>query len=107
MFCRSNDNCDVNAEHRTLKSKHCPSCLVLDLPVLAQEINHQTHSSGDIVMQIGTQDTYAYFILGRVAWLLGSSKGNGNPLQYSCLENPMDRGTLRAAVHGVARVGHD
>ena len=25
----------------------------------------------------------------------------------SCLENPMDRGTLRATVHGVARVGHD
>ena len=32
---------------------------------------------------------------------------NGNPLQYSCLENPMDRGTWRAIVHGVARVGHD
>ena len=34
-------------------------------------------------------------------------EGNGNPLQYSCLENPMDRGALRATVHGVARVGHD
>ena len=62
MFCRSNDNCDMNAEHRVLKSKHCPSCLALDLPVLAQEINHQTCSSGDIVMQICTQDTYVYFI---------------------------------------------
>ena len=29
-------------------------------------------------------------------------KGNGNPLQYSCLENPMDRGAWRATVHGVA-----
>ena len=29
-------------------------------------------------------------------------KGNGNPLQYSCLENPMDRGASRATVHGVA-----
>ena len=29
--------------------------------------------------------------------------GNGNPLQYSCLENPMDRGTWRATVHGVAK----
>ena len=29
-------------------------------------------------------------------------EGNGNPLQYSCLENPMDRGTWWAAVHGVA-----
>ena len=30
-----------------------------------------------------------------------------NPLQYSCLENPMDRGAWRATVHGVHRVGHD
>ena len=29
-------------------------------------------------------------------------EGNGNPLQYSCLENPMDRGAWKAAVHGVA-----
>ena len=34
-------------------------------------------------------------------------EGNGNPLQYSCLENPMDSGALQATVHGVARVGHD
>ena len=30
-------------------------------------------------------------------------EGHGNPLQYSCLENPMDRGAWRAAVHGVAK----
>ena len=30
-------------------------------------------------------------------------EGNGNPLQYSCLENPMDRGALWATVHGVAK----
>ena len=29
--------------------------------------------------------------------------GNGNPLQYSCLENPMDRGIWQAAVYGVAK----
>jgi len=34
-------------------------------------------------------------------------EGNGNPLQYSCLENPMDRGAWQAIVHGVARVGHN
>ena len=34
-------------------------------------------------------------------------EGNGNPLQYSCLENPMDRGAQQAIVHGIARVGHD
>ena len=41
-------------------------------------------------------------------WLLSclhlfSGEGNGNPLQYSCLENPMDGGAWWAAVHGVAK----
>ena len=37
-------------------------------------------------------------------------EGNGNPLQYSCLENPMDGGAWQATVHGIvrlARVGRD
>ena len=34
-------------------------------------------------------------------------EGNGNPLQYSCLEDPMDRGAWWATVHGSQRVGHD
>ena len=34
-------------------------------------------------------------------------EGNGNPLQYSFLGKPIDREAWRAAVHGVARVGHD
>ena len=33
--------------------------------------------------------------------------GNGNLLQYSCLEKSMDRGLWWAIVHGVARVGHN
>ena len=37
-------------------------------------------------------------------WLVApQAKGNGNPLQYSCLENSVDRGTWWAAVHGVAQ----
>ena len=37
--------------------------------------------------------------------LLGKSpgEGNGNPLQYSCLENPMDRAAPQARVHGVEK----
>ena len=31
-----------------------------------------------------------------------SEEGNGNPLQYSCLENPMDREAWQGTVHGVA-----
>ena len=34
-------------------------------------------------------------------------EGNGNPLQYPCLENPRDRGAQWAAVLGLHRVGHD
>ena len=30
-------------------------------------------------------------------------EGNGNPLQYSCLENPMDRGAWQATVHGFTK----
>ena len=34
-------------------------------------------------------------------------EGNGNPLQYSCLENPTDRGAWQDRVYGVAKVRHD
>ena len=40
-------------------------------------------------------------------WGRSPGEGNGNPLQHSCLENPMDGGAWRASVHGVSRVGHD
>ena len=40
-------------------------------------------------------------------WILGSGRspggGHGNPLQYSCLENPMNRGAWQAMVHGVSK----
>ena len=44
---------------------------------------------------------------GDVALIPGSIRspggGNGNPLQYSCLENPMDSGAWLATVHGVTK----
>ena len=46
-------------------------------------------------------------LAGEVGLIPGSGRylreGNGNPLQYSCLVNPMDRGEWRAIVHGVAK----
>ena len=36
-------------------------------------------------------------------WTLPIGEGNGNPLQYSCLENPIGRGAWGAIVHGVAK----
>ena len=44
---------------------------------------------------------------GDTGWIPGSGRcpggGHGDPLQYSCLENPMDRGTWRVTVHRVAQ----
>ena len=36
-------------------------------------------------------------------WICLIGEGNGTPLQYSCLENPMDRGAWQATIHGVAK----
>ena len=44
---------------------------------------------------------------GVTGWIPGSGRspggGHGNPPQYSCLENPMDRGAQRAVVHKIAK----
>ena len=50
----------------------------------------------------GTEDMGSIPGLG-----ISPGRGDGTPLQYSCLGNPMDRGAWRATVHGVARVGHN
>ena len=39
----------------------------------------------------------------RLRGIVSPGGGHGNPLQYSCLENPMDRGAWQAIVHGVAK----
>ena len=48
---------------------------------------------------------------GRCRFVPGSGrfpgKGNGGPLQYSCQENPMERGTWCAIVHGITKELHD
>ena len=49
--------------------------------------------------------TYDFTFYHYISIFLG--EGNGSPLQYSCLGNPMDRGTWQATIHGVTRVGHD
>ena len=57
----------------------------------------KTHLPGDI------RDVGSIPGLGRLP-----EEGNGNPFQYSCLENPMDRGAWRAySPWGCRRVGHD
>ena len=41
---------------------------------------------------------------GSIPGLRSSGEGNGNPFQYSCLENHMDRGAWQATVHGAAKL---
>ena len=66
------------------RTKHC--CLtVLKFMYIYIYIHTHTH----IYIYI-----YIYSYIG---------EGNGNPLQYSCLENPLDRGAWWAAVYGVAQ----
>ena len=59
---------------------------------MALVVKNPTASAGDL------RDVGLIPGLGRCP-----GEGNGNPLQYSCLENPMDRGAWWAIVHGVAK----
>ena len=54
-----------------------------------------------------TRLDHSELLCNKVLLKYKNGEGNGNPLQYSCLENPMDRGTWQATVHGITRVGHD
>ena len=59
---------------------------------MAQEVKNPPASAGDI------RDVGSIPGLGR-----SSGEGHGNPLQYSCLENPMDIGAWWATVHRVSK----
>ena len=56
---------------------------------------------------VGSEGKESAYNLGDPALIPGSEtfpgEGNGNPLRYSCLENPMDRGASWAVVHRVAK----
>ena len=59
---------------------------------MVQEVKNPPASAGDI------RDVGSIPGLGR-----SSGEGHGNPLQYSCLENPMDIGAWWATVHRVSK----
>ena len=65
---------------------------------LSNWTQQQTHGSDNKESTCNAED------MGSIPWSGRSpGEGNGNPLQYSCLGNPMDRGAWRATVHGVAK----
>ena len=69
------------------------SCVLSLLPCILQ---NQDQASPSLILQ---DSHYWYFSFSVPC----SGEGNGTPLQYSCLENPMDWGAWWAAVHGVAK----
>ena len=78
----------------------CSLPLAHQLMLLARWLQHQGFPGG----LHGKESAYQ---AGELGLIPGSGRcpgeGNGNPLQYSCLENPMDRKSWWATVHGVAK----
>ena len=77
-----------------------------DLLIYFETVNFVLHNSSR--SSVGKDSPWS---AGDPGLIPGSGRspgeGSGNPLQYSCPENPRDRGAWQATVHGVARVGHD
>ena len=69
------------------------------------------HCKKDIVFPHGSIGTESACNAGDPGLIPGLGRspgeGNGNPLQYSCLDNTMDWGDWQITVHGITRVGHD
>ena len=57
---------------------------------------------GAVILQVDVRNVVSIPGSGR-----SPGEGNSNPFQYSCLENPMDRGAWRATVPGVAKSQHN
>jgi len=72
---------------------------------------HLTRHGPFLVCLGGSSSKKSTCDAGDTGLILGSGRspgeGKGNPLQYSCLENSMDRGAWWAKVHGSQRIEHD
>ena len=66
-----------------------------------------THYASYLGFPGGSDDKESACSVGDPGLIPGSgrnhSEGNGNPLQYPCMENPMDGGAWQATVHGVTK----
>ena len=82
-------------------SGYCTEQFLLELLRYASGIQGFPHSSVSKASACSAGDPGSIPGSGR-----SSGEGNSNPVQYSCLENPMDRRVWQATVHGGTRVGH-
>ena len=70
--------------------------------VFAEDMIHTGFPGGTVVKNLPANPGDAGDMGLISGWGRSPELGNGNPLQYSCLENSMDRGAWQATVHGVA-----
>ena len=89
--------------HSQAISKSCQFCLQNIYPQSNHFFQSLPLSHWSKSPCISSQDYYKSksLLIGPLAYLFG--EGNGNPLQYSCLQNPMDGGARQAIVHGFAK----
>ena len=67
-------------------------------------IHKGIHKGASLVAHTVKESSCYAGVLASIPWSGRSpGEGHGNPLQYSCLEHPMDRGAWRVIVHGVAK----
>ena len=70
---------------------------------ISLSLDWKLHKDKNIGISMSESSSELSVLLNRTVNLVISiGEGNGAPLQYSCLENPMDGGAWRASVHGVA-----
>ena len=82
------------------------SCIAFSCCISLVSFNLGQFESLCFVALIFLKSIASYFVECPLIWVylnVLSREGDGTPLQYSCLENPMDGGAWRAAVHGVAK----
>ena len=78
-------------------SKGCPGCFLKEETFTCELKGFPSGSEGK-ASACDAEDPGSIPGLGR-----SPGEGNGNPLQYSCLENSMDRVAYRATIHGVTK----
>ena len=94
----------VQGTLRNLLQHHCSKASILwHSAFFTVQLSHQYMTTGKTIVLtrwtfVGKVISLLFNMLSRL--VIGES--NGTPLQYSCLENPMDKGAWWAAVHGVA-----
>ena len=93
----------INKEWLRRKEKENMSCLIFPFPFMPP-FTWLCKKLGFSGGSVGKEATYNAGDMGSIPGLGRSpGKGNDNPLQYSCLGNPMDRRTWQATVHGAAK----